>query len=183
MSRPGMAPAPVALISALTASALLSVALVGCGGSATFVSVHPPPGVSADASYRSSVPEVRAAVASAMLDARITVDPAAGDDATVVGMKQQVPYVGKGTGEPVPGPLPVYRVTVTMTRQGDTHVRASVDVLCPTCNDKVPYEWEYPCDLLRDIFDGAPVILNERRGRVSYPPRHKPVRWKPPSGD
>ncbi|MEA3409469.1 MAG: hypothetical protein U9Q95_03880, partial [Candidatus Eisenbacteria bacterium] len=62
MSRPRMAPAPSAgaLISALAACALLSVALGGCGGSATFVSVHPPPRASADAWYRSSVPEVRA---------------------------------------------------------------------------------------------------------------------------
>ena len=185
MSQPGTAPGPLArtLVSALAAGAFFLVALGGCGGTATFVSATPPPQMSAEAWYRNSVPAVRAAVRQAMLDARIMVDPAAGDDATVVGKKQQVPYVGKGAGEPVPGPLPVYRITATITTQGDTYVRASVDVLCPTCNGRVPYEWEYPGDVLRDIFDAASGILNERRGQVSYPPRYKPVRWRPPPGD
>ncbi len=185
MSQPGTAPGPLArtLVSALAAGAFFLVALGGCGGTATFVSATPPPQMSADAWYRSSVPAVKAAVRQAMLDARIMVDPAAGDDATVVGKKQQVPYVGKGAGEPVPGPLPVYRITATITTQGDTHVRASVDVLCPNCSGKVPYEWEYPVDVLRDIVNGAREFLGEKRVRASYPPRHEPVRWRPATGD
>ncbi len=185
MSQPRTAPEPLvgALVSALAACAFFSVALGGCGGTATFVSAMPPPQVSADAWYESSVPAVGAAVRQAMLDARITVDPASGDSATVVGTKQQVPYVGKGAGEPAPGPLPVYRVTATITSQGDTHVGASVDVLCPTCIGKVPYEWEYPGDVLRGIFDRASELLNEKGVRVSSPPRHKPVRWRPATGD
>ena len=182
MSRPGMAPVlPVrTLVAALAVCAFLPVALGGCGGPGTFISATPPPDVSADAWYKSSVPAVRAAIRQAMLNARITVDPAGDDAGAVVGTKQQVPYVGKGAGEPAPGPLPVYRFSVTITRQGDTHVRTSVDVVCPTCGGKVPYEWEYPDDLLRDIFDGARRILSEKRTRVNYPPRYRPVRWRPP---
>ena len=182
MSQPGRTAGPPvrALVVALAACLSLPVALGGCGGPATFISATPPPDVFAEVWYKSPIPAVRDAVRQAMLDARITVDAAAGNDAEVIGAKQQVPYVGEGAGEPTPGPLPVYRVTATLTKQGDTHVRASVDVACPTCNGKVPYEWGYPDDLLRDIFDGASRILNERSARVSYPPRHRPVRWRPP---
>lgn len=185
MSQPGTAPgSPVrVLVSLLAACAVLPMALGGCGGTATFVSAHPPPRVSADAWYESSVPVVRDAVWQAMLAGRIAVDPDRSDGTTVVGTKQQVPYVGKGAGEPAPGPLPVYRITATITDQGDTHVRTSIDVLCPNCSGKVPYEWEYPVDVLRDIVNGAREFLGERRVHASYPPRHEPVRWSPAAGD
>jgi hypothetical protein len=185
MSQPGTAPGPLVrvLVSALAACAFFPVALGGCGGTATFISATPPPQVSADAWYESSVPAVRDAVWQAMLASRIAVDPARCDGATVVGTKQQVPYVGKGAGEPAPGPLPVYRVTAIITKQGDTHVRTSVDVLCSTCSDNVPYEWEYPVDVLRDIVNGAREFLGEKRVHASYPPRHKPVKWHPSPGD
>jgi len=185
MSQPGTAPGPLVrvLVLALAACAFLPVALGGCGGTATFVSATPPPQVSADAWYVSSDPVVRDAIWQAMLAGRIVVDPARCDSATVVGTKQQVPYVGEGADEPAPGPLPVYRVTAIITNQGDTHVQASVDVLCPNCGGKVPYEWEYPVDVLRDIVNGAREFLGEKRVHASYPPRHEPVRWRPATGD
>ncbi len=185
MSQLGTSPGPLVrvLVLALAACAFLPVALSGCGSTATFVSVTPPPQVSADAWYESSVPAVRDAVWQAMLAGRIAVDPDRSDGTSVVGTKQQVPYVGSGAGEPAPGPLPVYRITATITNQGDTHVRASIDVLCPTCGDNVPYEWEYPVDVLRDIVNGAREFLGEKRVRASYPPRRKPVRWRPAKGD
>ena len=185
MSQPVTAPGPLVgvLVSTLAVCAFLSVALGGCGGTATFVSATPPPQVSADAWYESSIPVVRDAVWQAMLADGIAVDPAHCGSATVIGTKQQVPYVGKGTGGPAPGPLPVYRVTATITNQGDTHVRAFIDVLCPSCTGKVPYEWEYPVDILRDLVNGAREFLGEKRVRASYPPRHKPVRWRPATGD
>ena len=182
MSQPGTAPVVRVrvFVAALAAGAFITVALGGCGGTATFVSATPPPDVSADAWFSSSVPAVKRAVASAMLRAGLTLFPGEGDVDTLIGSKQQVPYVGKGGGEPAPGRLPVYRVTATFTRQGDTHVRMSIDVLCPTCNGKFPYEWQDPSDLLRDVFDGARRTLNEKQTRVSYPPRYRPVRWRPP---
>jgi hypothetical protein len=99
----------------------------------------------------------------------------------VVGTKQQVPYVGDGAGAPAEGPLPVYRLRATIARRGsDTHVRATIAAVCQTCDGKTPYEWEYPGDLLRKVLEGARRDLNEKRVRVSYPPRYKPVRWRPP---
>jgi hypothetical protein len=115
-----------------------------------------------------------------MLRSGLTLFPGEGDPDALIASRQQVPYVGRGAGPPAPGPLPVYRVTATITRQDDTHVRVSLDVVCPACNGKVPYEWQYPGDLLREVLDGARRILSEKDARVSYPPRHRPARWRPP---
>ncbi|MFH1690833.1 MAG: hypothetical protein ABIE42_11475 [Candidatus Eisenbacteria bacterium] len=169
------------VVAAGACGLFLLLALSGCGAPATFVSTTPPPDMTAEAWYGSSVPEVRAAISKAMRGARIAISPDAGGAGTIVGTKQQVPYVGRGAGEPAPGRLPVYRVRTTITRPGDvTHVRASIEVVCPSCGSKTPYEWEYPGNLFRDIFEGTRRILSDRKARVSYPPRHEPVRWRPP---
>jgi hypothetical protein len=169
------------ILTCLTGSAMLALALSGCGAAATFTSAVPPPDATAEAWYRSDAPAVRSAIVRAMRDAMITVDPASGDAGTVVGTRQQVPYVGEGGVEPAAGPLPAYRLRVTTARRAtDTHVLATVSAVCRTCDGKTPYEWEYPGDLLKDVLEGAREILGEKRVRVSYPPRHRPVRWRPP---
>ncbi len=167
--------------AALVGGLCLLATLNGCGGAATFVSTEPPPDVTAEAWYTSSVPQVKAAIGRAMRGARVAVDPDAGGAGTIVGTKQQVPYVGTGAGAPAAGPLPVYRVAVTVRRQGDlTHAGASIEVVCPSCGSETPYEWQYPGDLFRDIFERTRRILSDRGGRTSYPPRHEPVKWRPP---
>jgi hypothetical protein len=173
--------AATVVVAARACGLCLLLALSGCGAAATFISTTPPPDKTAEAWYGSPVWEVEAAIKQAMRGARIAVDPAAGGPGVVVGTKQQVPYVGRGAGEPAPGPLPVYRVRTVITRPGDvTHVGASIEVVCPSCGSTTPYEWEYPGDLFRDIFEGARRVLSDRGARVSYPPRHEPVRWRPP---
>lgn len=159
----------------------LILTLGGCGAPATFISTTPPPDMTAEAWYGSSVPDVVVAIGRAMRDARIAIDPLGGDAGTIVGTKQQVPYVGPGAGEPAPGPLPLYRVSVSVIRQGDlTHARAAIDVVCPACGSEAPYEWEYPGDLFRDIFEAARRTLSDGGTHASYPPRYRPVRWRPP---
>jgi hypothetical protein len=131
----------------------------------------------AEAWFDSPVQAVRDAMAVAMARAGIAIE---GDDAELVGVKQQVPHVGRGAGEPAPGPLPVYRIRVTFARDGGTRVRARLEPVCPACNGKTPYVWQYPGDLLRDVFEETRQALGEREARFSYPARHKPVRWRPP---
>ena len=152
----------------------------GCGGPATFVSTEPPPDSVAEAWFGLPVTEVRAAVRQAMLDGGLVIDQPASDATTVVGTRQQVPYVGEGAGELAGGPLPLYRVKVVLSRDGRTHVRATAHAVCPTCDGATPYEWEYPGDLVRDILEGAHRRLGDPGARFNYPPRFRPARWRPP---
>jgi len=169
---------PPLLLSAAFA-ACVAGALAGCAPSATFVSAEAPPNAAVDVAFANGIPAVSDALRRAMGRSGITVKPGL-DDARVVGVRQQVPYVGAGATDPAPGELPVYRVTATVTRREVTRVRAIVEVLCPACDGTTPYEWEYPTDVLRHVIDGAREILRERGGRVAYPPRHRPARWRPP---
>ena len=172
-----------AAAATLAGAASLLVSLSGCGAPATFTSAVPPPDVTAEAWYESPAPAVSDALAEAMVQAAITIDASASGPGELVGSKQQVPYVGRGAVEPAPGPLPVYRVRMNVDGTGGTHVRANIEVVCPTCSDDVPYVWEYPGHLLRNVFEGAQRLLGEKRVRASYPPRHKPVRWRCPRKD
>ncbi len=165
-------PALLALLALLAAG--------GCGGTATFVSAEPPPDSVADAWFGRPVTEVRAAVLQAMLDGGLVIDQSASDAATVVGTRQQVPYVGEGAGELAGGPLPLYRVKVVLSRDGRTHVRATVHAVCQACDGATPYEWEYPGDLVRDILERAHRRLGDSAARFEYPPRFRPTRWRPP---
>jgi len=171
------------VVATLAGAASLLVGLGGCGAPATFISAAPPPDVTAEAWYESPPQAVRNAIAEAMAKARIAPDASASEQDVLAGTKQQVPYVGKGAGEPAPGPLPVYRIRMTITEAGDTHVRADIDVVCPTCTGTVPYVWEYPGHLLRSVIEGAQQILGEKQGRASYPARHEPVKWRCPRKD
>lgn len=176
-------PGPGSAAAALVGAASLFVSLSGCGVPATFTSAVPPPDVTAEAWYESPAPAVGDALAEAMVQAAITIDASAGDPRELVGSKQQVPYVGRGAMEPTPGPLPIYRFRMSVDGTGGTHVRANIDVVCPACSDDAPYVWEYPDDLLRNVFEGARELLGEKRIRASYPPRHKPVEWRCPRKD
>jgi len=171
----------LAIAPALAAGAFILVALTGCGGPASFTSTEQPPDSTSEAWYKSPAPAVRAALAGAMVEAGITIDRTVSDTGMVVGTKQQLPYTGRrGPPEPSPGPLPLYRVSATVSKRGDTHVRALFQAVCTSCGGKTPFVWEYPGDVLRDVFEGAGRLLSEKSQRVTYPPRHEPVRWRPP---
>lgn len=158
---------------------LAAIALAGCGAPATFVSVTPPPDLDADAWYGSSLPAVRTALRRAMVETGLTLGDDAGE-ATVVGLRQQVPYVGEGAGDPVPGRLPVYRLTARLSSEGGTRVRVHVSVVCDVCDGATPYEWEYPGDIVRNVFERTRRMLGERHARYACPERYRPPRWRPP---
>ena len=170
----------LAIAAALVAGALILAALTGCGGAASFTSTERPPDSTSEAWYESPAPAVRAALAEAMVGAGITIDETAGDAGMVVGTKRQLPYTGRRAPDSPPGPLPLYRVSATVSNRGDTHVRAQFQAVCTSCGGKTPFVWEYPGDVLRDVFEGAGRLLSEKSQRVTYPPRHEPVRWRPP---
>jgi hypothetical protein len=159
--------------------AVLPWVAAGCASTSTFVSVEPPPGAVVEASFTSGAPEVVDALLKAMSKAGLTVDVRGEGGDRVVGVRQQVPFVGKGTTAPAAGALPVYRLTAAVTSRGQTLVTASVEVLCKSCDGETPYEWEYPTDLLRTVIEGACHLLGERGHRVTYPPRHRPAEWRP----
>jgi hypothetical protein len=157
---------------------VLTLSTAGCGP-ATFVSTQPPPDVHAEAWFRSPVAKVESALRQAMSEDGLSLEP---EDAAavVVGVKQQLPYVDEESGQPASGPLPVYRLRATITRADETRVEIVLDPKCVACDGQTPYEWEYPCDVIRSILDRTRRILRENRARVSYPPRYRPARWHRP---
>lgn len=153
----------------------------GCGGPATFVSPTPPPGTTGDAWYARPPASVRTALGTAIAESGLVLDDSRTDRNTLVGSRQQVPYVGDGAGELAAGPLPLYRVTVGLSSDGsETHVRATVQVVCSACDGSTPYEWEYPSDVIRSIFEKTRKILGVGKPRYRYPARHVPPKWRPP---
>lgn len=165
-------------VVAATCAAL--AAGMGCAGPATFVSADPPPDVDAEAWYASAMPAVRSALERAMIDAGMIVDRDASSQTKIVASKQQMPHIGEGTDEPAAGPLPVYRLTAELSRPGDTHVLATLVVRCAACNGETAYQWEYPGDVVRRVFEETRKILKERSPRYRYPPRFVAPPWRPP---
>ncbi len=109
----------------------------------------------------------------------MTIDAAAGSKTVVVARKQQLPHVDQASGGPVSGPLPVYVLTAALTRNVNTHVRASVSVDCPSCDGATAYVWEYPADLLRRVLEDTRGTLKERGARLALPPRYAPPKPAP----
>jgi hypothetical protein len=165
--------------AALFFVAMLSLA-AGCAPSATFVSTEPPPQVEVVADFTSSSTAVTSALRRAMIRSGITLEAAGPERNRVVGVRQQVPYVGGGAVDPAPGRLPFYSVTGVVTVDEQTRVRLTVDARCQTCDGSTPYEWEYPVDVLRAVLERTREALGEGRLRVEYPRRYKPAKWQPP---
>ena len=165
---------PAALLLLLTFPFLTS-----CAPSATFVSAEPPHDVEVSASFTSGAPAVTNALRLALGRSGITPDPVDAAENRVIGVRQQVPYVGAGASNPAPGQLPVYTVTAVVTPGERTHVRLSVIVQCPACDGSTPYEWEYPVDVVRNVLERTRRMLGERGTTVDYPPRHRPTAWRP----
>ena len=165
---------------ARAAALSLVVAAAGCGGPARFVSPDPPPNTAADAWFRSGVPAVRAALAAAMERNGIAIDREACTPTVVAGVRHQLPYVDGSSGEPVRGALPAYRLRAVLTRAERTHVRLTLRPQCASCDGRTLYEWEYPGDVIRTVFEDTRRILGERGHRFSYPPRYRPARWPRP---
>jgi len=150
----------------------------GCGGPATFVSADPPPSTSADAWYAAGIPAVRVALARAMESEGLTVSTGTGAT-IIVGRKHVVPYIDDETSAPAAGPLPLYVLEATLGRAAETHVRATLNVRHGADHD-VPFEWEYPTDLIRRVFERARDNLHEPRAKLRVPPRYRAPRWRRP---
>jgi hypothetical protein len=164
----------------VAAGAFALLLAAGCGGPATFVSPDPPPDTTADAWFLSGVPAVGAAVRQAMTEHGMAIDAAKSSATVVVASRQQLPYVDESSGRPASGPLPAYRVRAVLSRAGETRVRLTIAADCRACDGATPYEWQYPVDLTRRVFERTRAILGERRPRFAYPPRYRPVRWRRP---
>jgi hypothetical protein len=155
-------------------------AAAGCGP-ATFVSAEPPPETHAEAWFASSLAKVEGALNRAMFENGLSVDSST-STGEVVATKQQLPFVDEESGQPASGPLPLYRLRARITRPGQTHVKVVLTAECRACDGETPYEWEYPGDVIRAVLDDTRKILREKRARVAYPPRCRPVRWHRPPG-
>ena len=161
----------------LAASAVVAVALLaGCGGPATFVSADPPPATTASAWFAAGVPAVRDALARAMASEGLTLD-STGGTTLLIGSKHAVPYIDDETTTPVAGPLPLYVLEATLARPKETHVRL-VLLVRDDGRPNVPFEWEYPSDLIRGVLDRARDHLREPRARYDVPPRYRAPRWR-----
>ena len=163
----------------IAAAVVALAAVAGCGGTATFVSAEPPPDTAADAWFLSGVPAVRSALRQAMTEHGMSVDPKTSSPSVVGAFKPQLPHVDEASGAPAAGPLPTYRIRATLSRARETHVRLLVKAECPACDGLTPYEWQYPGDVVRSVFERTRSILGERRPRFAYPPRYRPPRWAP----
>ncbi|MBD3366607.1 MAG: hypothetical protein GF405_00365 [Candidatus Eisenbacteria bacterium] len=147
---------------------MAALAAGGCAGGSTFVSTTPPPDTSGDAWFIADAPRVRNAVARSMQEHGFALDAGTGG-AVVAGTKPQL----VAEGRPADG-RPVYRLRCIITRQGDTHVRATVAPQCAVCDGTTEFEWEYPADLVRGVLERTRTLLGERRARIDYPPRYRP---------
>lgn len=158
-----------------TLALLLLTALIlgGCAGGATFVSTAPPPDTSGDAWFVAGAQRVRNAVARAMQDRGFAIDGETSGPALVVGRRTQRLAETADAVEP-----PVYTLRCVIARQGNTHVRATIDPTCPACDGATEFVWDYPADLLRDVLERTRTLLGERRARVDLPPRYRPPRRK-----
>lgn len=163
----------------VSAALLAALCLSGCAGPSTFVSPTPPPDTEAQAWFKSDVPAVRAALARAMVETDLPLDHDASGPRLVVASRQQVPHV-RGAAAPAPGPLPTYTLRARLSPADGTHVEATVTVDCPSCNGTSAYEWEYPGDLVKEVFQATRQILGERSPRFRHPPRFRPTPWRPP---
>jgi hypothetical protein len=148
---------------------LAAVVAGGCAGGATFTSTDPPPETTADAWFIASQPRVRNAAARAMQEHGFALDPDGGP-ALVVGTKAQRPADGQASSEK----SPTYLLRIVITREGDTHARATVLPECALCDGSREFEWEYPADVLRGVLERTRDLVGERRARLVLPPRHRP---------
>ncbi len=161
------------LIAVVVLSAL---ALGGCAGGSSFTATSPPPDTSADAWFVASPERVRNAVARAMEEQgfALMTDPDTG--AILRGTKPQLVADGRPVEQ-----MPIYVLRARVTKEGNTHVRATVSPECPVCDGVTEFEWEYPTDLLRDVLGRTRALLGEGTARLSYPPRYRPpIRRRPP---
>jgi hypothetical protein len=166
-------------VAMLVTAGLLLAAAWGCGAPATFVSTAPPPDAEGEAWFVSPLPAVRAALERAMIDRGLAVNAEASSPSVLVATKPQPPHITKNVAGPSSGPLPEYRVTATLARARDTHVTVTIDVRY-SGDGTFAYEWDYPTDIIRDVFEGAKRTLHEKSPRCRIPGRFKPPRRPPP---
>jgi hypothetical protein len=154
---------------ALALTLLTALLVGGCAGGSTFVSTSPPPDAAADAWFVAAPARVRNAVVRAMQEHGFALRETPDDSALVVGTKPQL-----GAEDVRVDDRPLYVMRCVLTRQGNTHVRATVLPQCDACDGEAAFQWEYPADLLSGVLGRTRTLLGERTARVVSPPRYRP---------
>jgi hypothetical protein len=159
------------------------VVAAGCAGPSTFVSTSAPPESVGEAWFQDDIQPVKTAIARAMFEGGATINVRDTTATKVVGVLPQPPYMPKGQAEATSTKPAVYNITAALSKVGlDTYVKFTVVPKCPGCNGTTAFVWNYPGDLMRDIYERADGMLRVRWHPVSYPYRYYRYRhgyWRP----
>jgi hypothetical protein len=166
----------VLIVGACAAAALVA----GCAGPATFVSPTAPPEAVGEAWFQADVQPVRTAVARAMFEGGVTLDVKDSKPSEVAGVIPQYPYAPQGQAPPASEKPATYHITAALSSVGlDTYVRFTIDADCPGCNGTTEYVWDYPVEIMRDIYQRADDLLMARWQSIAYSrPYHRGF-WRP----